>query len=330
MRPTCKSSWAAALQGSSAFAASLQPDGSHSASLDCASADALFQIEWRDTEGLHRTGASSIRQSVDTRRLDLSLQATPQGSNHGLTVRWNLADVLAAGDIAFEQIAGQPASYSVYIGMALSSGQAPNTVQATLVDGVFVAQFDNLREGSRTTSLQYARPDGSLVNATPVQTGPLAGLDTRLQNLEFGFPDTDTSGAALSVRTRPAGSTSWTSLPASAINGLLANLLGLSSGGYEYEATLTRGSYTVHALKFRNTTTTGTPPVTTTPVADIGASIVVGPLTFTDVMAQALQGSRELTAYALERSENVGLVTLVARPGLLRSGGRLIPRGARA
>ena len=55
-------------------------------------------------------------------------------------------------------------------------------------------------------------------------------------------------------------------------------------------AALEPGSYTLRALKTRTTVT----------VADIGGVIVIGPLTLTDVQAQALVGSRSLTAYALD------------------------------
>ncbi len=44
----------------------------------------------------------------------------------------------------------------------------------------------------------------------------MAGLNTRVQNLEFEFPDTNTEGATLSVRTRVTGSSTWNDLPASA------------------------------------------------------------------------------------------------------------------
>lgn len=370
-----------------AFTPVQQPDGSYSVTLAYDNADALFQVEWTDAEGLHRSGAAAIQQRVDTRRLDVTLQSTPQGSAYGVTVSWNLADALAAGEIDSDTPAGQPTAYSVYVGIAGANGQDPTYVQATLQGGVFVAQFDGVTEGGRTFFFEYTRPDGSTVTSPAVAVGSLVGLDQRYQNLEFDFPDVQLGGTQLRLRTRPVGSTTWTDLPASAINGLSANVLGLATGAYEYEATLVRGSevlrrasgafsmrepaavsglvdnanpgtvahtiaddtltlpgvlpvaadetltvtladadgnavpasfsngsldlavltpgsYTLHVLKTRTvTTTSGEPPVTTTTtvtVNDIAATVVVGPLTLTDVQADALEGSRSLTAYALD------------------------------
>jgi len=383
---------AVGLEGVSAFTPVQQADGSYSATLAFANADALFQIEWTDAAGVHRTGASAIQQRMETRRFDATLRATAQGSNFRLNVGWNLADVLAENGI--DSDGQQPPTYSVFIGTTVSAGQAPNYVQATLEGGVFTAQFDNLRDGARTVHLQYVRSDGSTVNATPVTLNQLAGLDQRLQNLEFDFPDADANNAQLRVRTRRAGTSDWTDVSASAISGLSANLLGLAVGEHEYQASLVRGgqtvrqtggsftmrepasiaglddqanagavqhsiddtalslpgllpvaanetialtltdalgnsvpasfaagtldlavltpgSYTLRAHKTRTTSTTaGTPPVTTTTtttVNDIRGTIVVGPLTLTNVVAGALEGSRTLTSYALgaERSSPV-------------------------
>jgi len=232
------------LKNTTAFTPVQQADGSWSATLSFTDADSLFQIEWTDAQGVHRTGASAIQQSVDTRRFDAALVATPNGSNFDLSVSWNLADVLAADGIAFDASSGTP-SYSVYIGYALHAGQAPNYVQATLEGGVFKAVFTGLKDGSRTLYLQYVRPDGTLVDATPLAVSSLAGLNTRWQNLEFDFADAALDGTQFSVRTRKLGESTWADLPQSAIDGLSANLLGLATGNYEYEATLTRGSQTL-------------------------------------------------------------------------------------
>jgi hypothetical protein len=69
-------------------------------------------------------------------------------------------------------------------------------------------------------------------------------------------------------------------------------------------AALEPGSYQLHAVKTRSTTA-GSPPVTTvTTVNDISGTLVVGPLTLTDVEAEALEGTRNLAAYALEATRN--------------------------
>jgi YD repeat-containing protein len=234
------------LGDTTAFAAT-SANGAYSASLDYASADALFQVEWTDADGVHRSGATVIRQQQDLRKLDLDLKTEVNATNSSifnLTAGWNLADLLAANEI--ESVAS---GYSVFIGLTSQSSQPPQYVQATLVDGRFTAQFTNLREGARTLFLQYVRADGSVVDGAPVTINALAGLNSRVQSLEFDFPDTNTNGTTLAVRTRIAGSSTWTDLPAGAINGssstFRANVAGLPAGGYEYEATLVKGGQTL-------------------------------------------------------------------------------------
>jgi YD repeat-containing protein len=231
------------LGNTTAFAATAS-NGAYSATLDYASADALFQIEWTDADGVHRSGASAIRQQQDLRKLDLRLStqaSTANAANFDLTVAWSLADLLADNQIALEP----PAGYSVYVGVTSQPGQVPQYVQATLADGRFSATFANLREGSGTVHLQYVRADGTVVDLEPVAVSALAGLNRSVQSLEFDFPDTNTNGATLAVRTRLAGTSTWSDLPASAISGLAANVAALGAGGYEYEATLTKGGQTL-------------------------------------------------------------------------------------
>jgi YD repeat-containing protein len=232
------------LSNTTAFAATAA-NGAWSATLDYSSADALFQIEWTDADGAHRSAASALGQQADLRKLDLALESTPNGSDFDLTVSWNLADLVAAGAISHTE--GANATYSVSIGIAnANANQTPAYQQAALgADGRFSVTFVKLRDSARSVFLQYARTDGSLVDATAVPVPTLVNLDSRVQSLEFEFPDTNTNGATLSVRTRPAGSSAWTDVPASAIGGLSANVLGLAAGGYEYEATLTKGGQTL-------------------------------------------------------------------------------------
>jgi YD repeat-containing protein len=216
-----------------------QADGSYTVALAYENADASFQVEWTDATGVHRTGASTIQQRVDTRRLDATVKATPQGEVFNLAMSWNLADVLAEQGIAFATTPEGP-SYSVYMGFTLTEGQTPNWTQATLEGGLFKVNFANLAEGARTLYLQYVEQDGGIVNATPIALAGLAGTDLRFQNLELDFPDVELAGTEMAVRTRKVGDTSWTPVPQAAVKGTSVNLLGLAAGEYEYEATLSR------------------------------------------------------------------------------------------
>src|SRR5262249_47935102 len=87
----------------------------------------------------------------------------------------------------------------------------------------------------------YVQPDGSLVNAGPISVPTLNGLDQRHQRIELSFPDLDTTGATLVFRYRLQGSGTFNTLPASAVDGLSVNVLGLTEGNYDYQADLVRG-----------------------------------------------------------------------------------------
>jgi YD repeat-containing protein len=242
------------IQWTNSYSALLQSDGSYSAAVAAASADAQFRLQWADGTGaIHETSAAPLMQQVNTGHSDITLQAQPQaaGSNRfALVVGWDLSELLGSRIIASSQVAGEPERYSVFIGLSGSAGELPAYTQATLVDGRFVAQFNNLADGlpagARLVHLRYVKLDGQIVDASPLPVGTLAGLNRHVQSLDFAFPNTDTTNATLTVRTRAAGSNAaWTELPASALHGLSADMSSLAASGvarYEYEATLTHAN----------------------------------------------------------------------------------------
>jgi hypothetical protein len=210
---------------------SLCSDTNLSATVSFANPDAQFQLQWSDATGRHISLPTAIQQKIDTRSFAGQVSAAPNGAGFDLTVSWNLSDALAANAIASSTDAAGVTRYSVYIGYSLDAvaGQAPNYIEAKLENGVFVAHFNGVKDGARTLALQYAQPDGTLVSAAPLPVTTLVSLNQRYQRIEFSFPDLDTSNTQLVVRTRLAGSSgAWTSVPASAISGLSANLLGLA------------------------------------------------------------------------------------------------------
>jgi YD repeat-containing protein len=289
------------LANSASFAPVLQADGSYSATVSFANPDAQFQLQWSDATGRHISLPTAIQQKIDTRSFAGQVSAAPNGAGFDLTVSWNLSDALAANAIASSTDAAGVTRYSVYIGYSLDAvaGQAPNYIEAKLENGVFVAHFNGVKDGARTLALQYAQPDGTLVSAAPLPVTTLVSLNQRYQRIEFSFPDLDTSNTQLVVRTRLAGSSgAWTSVPASAISGLSANLLGLAEGDYEYQADLNRSGQLLRqsggTLSLREPATVGTLTDTVTPGA-VTSTLVDNVLSFPNLLPAAANETATFT-----------------------------------
>lgn len=243
------------------FVPVLEADGSYRADVTFSNPDSQFQIVWSDGDGQRLTVGDALQQTVESRRFDGHLAATANSAGgYDFTAEWNLGEALAASDIQTYTDADGATHYRVYAGYVPLDADGnpakgadglplePNYREATLNNGRFVTSFVGIKDGPRAVYFRYVRADASEVLAAPVTLSTLAGLDLTARRLEFAFPGVDPSGASLAVQYRKVGESTWTDLPASAINGLSADLAGLGKSAYEFTARLKRDGITLRQV----------------------------------------------------------------------------------